>query len=145
MFALSSFVRLLDDAAEMLQPFVKSARPGCTSSNVEYASVTETVEPDPYALAWFSSLRTMSGLLSRQASLSAEQYSYLERELFGGMGSFQDFSLDPNRWGKTADAANDRLGRIRDELYASLVSLRDIVEPRPNPTMQPTRESSRSG
>jgi|ERR1700736_5582342 len=131
MSTLSSFVRLLDDAAEALQPFIKSARRGGSSWNgVEYAPVTETVEPDPYALAWFSMLHTMSGLLSRQPRLTAEQYSYLERELFGGMGSFQDFSLDRKRWGKTADAANERLGRIRDELYSSLVALREIVEPK---------------
>ena len=131
MSALNSFLRLLDDAAETLRPFIKSARRGGSSwSGKEYAPVTETVEPDPYALAWFSSLHTMSGLLARQPTLSQEQYSYLERELFGGMGSFQDFSLDPKRWGKQADAANERLGRIRDELYTSLVSLRQVAQPK---------------
>lgn len=129
MSALSSFVHLLDDAAETLRPFIKSARRGSSSWNgVEYPPVTETVEPDPYAMAWFSSLHTMSALLERQPTLTTEQYSYLERELFGGLGGFQDFCLDPKRWGKDADAANKRLGRIRDELYISLVALRQVAE-----------------
>jgi hypothetical protein len=131
MSALDSFVRLLDDAAGTLQPFVKSTRRGSASwSGARYAPVTETVEPDPYAMAWFSSLHTMSALLARQTNLTVEQYTYLERELFGGMGSFQDFCLDRKRWGKDADAANERLGTIRDELYISLVALRQVAEPK---------------
>jgi hypothetical protein len=125
MSSLKSFVRLLDDAAETLQPFIKSLRPGSSSWNgIEYAPVYETVDPDPYALAWYSALDTMSALLAHQPSLSSEQYSYLERELFGGMGSFQDFSVDRKRWDNKADAANERLGKIRTELYNCLVSLR---------------------
>jgi hypothetical protein len=115
---------LLDDCAKVLEPFIESSRRGGLHCNgFEYARTTKDKEPDPYALAWSSTLRTISAILGSQPSLTSEQSSYLQRELFGGMGSFDDFSLDAKRWGKKAKAANDQLGRIRDELYSCFQSL----------------------
>jgi hypothetical protein len=96
-----SFTHLLDDCARLLEPFIRSARRGSFSWNgVEYTPVTEDAEPDPYALAWGSTLRSTSALLASQPTLSPEQYSYLQQQLFGGMGSLTDFCLDTKRWEK---------------------------------------------
>ena len=110
----------------MLEPFIRSARRGSLSWNgSEYAPVTE-VDPDPYALAWWSPLRTVSALLASQPRLTPEQYSYLQQNFFGTMGSLQDFCLDAKRWGKKAKAANDELRKILDELYSAFQSLRPV-------------------
>jgi hypothetical protein len=123
--SVASFTHLLDDCAKVLEPFIRSARRGSLSWNgSEYAPVAEDVDPDPYALAWWSTLRTTSSLLASQPSLTAEQCSFLQQQLFGGMGSLTDFCLDTKRWGKRAKAANERLSTIRDELYLAFQSLR---------------------
>jgi hypothetical protein len=90
--------------------------------------VTENVDPDPYALAWWSTLRAISALLASQPSLTPEQYSYLQQEFFGTMGSFQDFCLDGKRWGKKASAANKELREIIDELYSAFQGLRPVEQ-----------------
>ena len=113
----------------MLEPFIRSARRGSRSWNgSEYAPVTEDVDPDPYALAWWSTLRAISALLASEPSLTPEQYSYLQQEFFGTMGSLQDFRLDAKRWGKKARAANDELRKILDELYSAFQSLRPVKQ-----------------
>src|SRR5215469_9630615 len=95
---MTSFTHLLDDCAKVLEPFIESSRRGSLHWNgSEYAPVSEDKDPDPYALAWWSTLCTISALLSSQSSLTPQQYSYIERELFGGMGSFTDFWLDEKR------------------------------------------------
>ena len=125
-----SFTHLLDDCAKLLEPFIRSARRGSLSWNgVEYGPVTEDAEPDPYALAWWSTLRTTSALLASQPTLSPEQYSYLQ-QLFGGMGSLTDFCLDKKRWGKRATVANEQLTMIRDEMYLAFQSLRPVEHPK---------------
>ena len=122
--SIRSFARLLDDCAEILDPFIKSSRRGGLLWNgVEYAPSTQDLEPDPYALAWWSTLRTISALLAGQSSLTSQQHAYLQCELFGGMGSLNDFSLNAKRWGKKAKAANEQLREIRDELYSCFQSL----------------------
>ena len=125
--SVASFARIIDDCAKVLEPFIRSSQCGSLSWNgSEYAPVTEDVDPDPYALAWWSTLRTISALLASQPTLSPEQYSYLQQQFFGTMGSLQDFSLDTQRWGKKASAANEQLRRIRDELYSAFQSLRPV-------------------
>ena len=125
--SVASFGRIIDDCAKVLEPFIRSARRGSLSWNgSEYAPVTEDVDPDPYALAWWSTLRTISALLASQPTLSPDQYSYLQQQFFGTMGSLQDFSLDTKRWGKKARAANEQLRRILDELYSAFQSLRPV-------------------
>jgi hypothetical protein len=128
--SMTTFARLLDDCAKTLEPFIESARRGGLSWNgSEYAPSKDDVEPDPYALAWWSTLRTISALAS-QSSLTAEQTSYLQRELFGGIGSLNDFSLDAERWGKKAKTGNDQLDKIRGELYSCFQSLRPVAQPK---------------
>jgi hypothetical protein len=125
--SVASFARIIDDCAKVLEPFIRSARRGSLSWNgSEYAPVTEDVDPDPYALAWWSTLRAISALLASQLSLTPEQYSYLQQEFFGTMGSLQDFCLDAKRWGKKGSAANKELREIIDELYSAFQSLRPV-------------------
>jgi len=126
--SIATFARLLDDSAEVLKPFIESSRRGGLHWNgSEYASATQDRTADPYALAWWSTLRTIAALVASQPGLTAEQIEYLQRELFGGMGSWNDFSLDAKRWGKKAESANDHLGRIRHELYSCFQTLRPVA------------------
>jgi hypothetical protein len=70
--------------------------------------------PDPYALAWWSILCTIAGLLEAQESpLSAKQIEYLKGVLFGGMGSLNDLCL------KDAASINQRLEESRHRLWLS--------------------------
>jgi len=132
---VGSFTRLLDDCVKVLEPFIESSRRGSLHWNgFKYAPVTEAKNPDPYALAWWSTLRAISALLESQPSLTPGQYSYLQQEFFGTMGSLQDFSLDAKRWGKKARVANEQLRIILGELYSAFKSLRPI-EPTKTPTI----------
>jgi hypothetical protein len=127
--SIASFARIIDDYAKVLEPFIRSARRGSLSWNgSEYAQVTEDVDPDPYALAWWSTLGAISALLASQSSLTSEQYSYLQHEFFGTMGSLQDFCLDAKRWGEKASVANEELRKILDELYSAFQSLRPVEQ-----------------
>ena len=126
---MTSFIHRLDDCAKVLEPFIESSRRGSLHWNgSEYAPVSEDKDPDPYALAWWSTLCTISALLSSQSSLTPQQYSYIERELFGGMGSLTDFWLDEKHGGKKARAANEQLNKIRNELCLALPSLRQAEQ-----------------
>ncbi len=127
--SVASFARIIDDCAKALEPFIRSARRGSLSWNgSEYAPVTEDVDPDPYALAWWSTLRTISALLASQPCLTSEQYSYLQQKFFGTIGSLQDFCLDAKRWGEKASAANEQLRKILNELYSVFQSLRPVEQ-----------------
>jgi hypothetical protein len=73
---------------------------------------------DPYAAKWWGVLTALAGLLEGQdAPLSAQQKQYLERLLFGGMGSFNDFILDEVRLGPGAKQANQELAALRKVLF----------------------------
>jgi hypothetical protein len=126
--SIASFARLLDDYTEVLEPFIESSRRGGLHWNgSEYAPTTEDRVADPYALSWWSTLRTISALVSSQPCLTGEQIEYLQRELFGGMGSLNDFSLDTKRWGEKAKVANEQLGKIRHDLYSCFQTLRPVA------------------
>jgi hypothetical protein len=110
------FIKQLRETAETLKPLTESAMLGSLNWNgITYAKSTEEKKPEPYALAWWSILSTVAELIDAQETpLSEKQIAYLDRLLFGGMGSFNDFSLA----GKTAKSVNDRLDEQRSSLYA---------------------------
>lgn len=121
---MSKLVDLLRQLADVLQPFVGSHRAGDRVwDGREWAPTTEPREGDSGAHGWWISAITAAGLLDGQPSLTPQQNEFLRRELFGGMGSLQDFSLDRRRWGEKANEANRQLEIIRTALYGCLQTL----------------------
>ena len=108
------FIEELRNTAEVLKPFVRAFEKGSLRwDGTAYVKVEEETKPDPYALAWWSALNTMVGLLEGQGSkITEEQKEFIRRELCGGMGSFSDFRLDASDW-KEAEKANKELAAAR--------------------------------
>lgn len=76
---------------------------------------------DPYAALWCSKIETIVELLERQScEPTAAQVAYLRSTFFGGMGSFQDFVLAPERNSREAEETNSRLAVLRERLYQQL-------------------------
>ena len=67
---------------------------------------------------WWAILRTTADLIETQDRLNNSQVALLRSKFFDGMGSFSDFSLDTKRWEAKAVEANNRLNKIRSELFA---------------------------
>jgi hypothetical protein len=121
----SEFIKQLKETAEALKPLTESIMHGTLTWNgTKYAKTeSEGKKPEPYALAWWSILSTVAELIDGQETpLSEKQIAYLDRLLFGGMGSFNDLSFDPNLVGDIAKSINDRLDKERRALYASFKS-----------------------
>lgn len=107
----TELIKALKDLANVLQPFTKSGVAGAREWNGSaYVETSESKEPDPYALAWWSTLNTVAGLIESQEGLLADrQKQYLRHILFGGMGSLSDLHLNEDRWGQAARDANRSL------------------------------------
>jgi hypothetical protein len=121
---MEELLRLLRSAADTLEPFSRQIRSNTRVwDGMNYAPPTRLQEPDPYALMWFGTLRTMADLLERQRDITDSQLAYLKDIFRGGMGTFNDFSLDTRQWGKDAEEANYKLRFIGDELFEYLNSL----------------------
>jgi hypothetical protein len=117
----SRFVEQLKATAKELAPLSQSARASSLMWNgTEYVRAGETRTPDPYALSWQTMLIAIAELLDAQEGpLTGKQAEYLERLLFGGMGSLNDLFFDPKVGGDTAKTVNDRLDKRRRALFAS--------------------------
>jgi hypothetical protein len=77
--------------------------------------------PDHSAVAWWSSLTSIAEMIDRQRwPLTKPQLEYLRSTLFGGMGSFQDWSLEQQSYGSDATNTNKRLEKLRSELFRLL-------------------------
>lgn len=115
------FVKHLRATADALTPVAELVTAGALSWNGEkYASQQQQKAPEPYALAWQSTLNTVAEMIDRQdAPLSEKQLAYLDRLLFGGMGSLNDLQFDEKANGDIAKMVNDSLDKQRRALYAS--------------------------
>ena len=117
---MKKIIALLNQAAEVLQPFTRSVQPGSLVYDGTRYAPAPPQTPDPYALAWWSSIQTVVALLDGSESLTARQLDYLHSSFCGGMGSFSDFTLDTSHPGSDAEAANARLSSIRSSLFHAL-------------------------
>ena len=127
--SINQITELLNQAGELLQPFTRSVLPGSlVYDGTRYAPAAPQT-PDPYALAWWSSIQTAVALLDGLESLTTRQLDYLRTSFCGGMGSFTDFSLEASRWGDDAVSTNARLSAIRSSLFHTL---EDITPTPPN-------------
>lgn len=113
----TEFIRQLRATAEVLEPLTHSSSTAWKvwNGNAYVKNDGKAADTlDPYALAWWTALRTIAELIEAQDSPpSSKQIAYLQRVLFGGMGSLNDLSF------RNADAINIRLQRKRGELFAA--------------------------
>ncbi len=73
---------------------------------------------DPYALAWWCTLETISVMIAYQdAPLSDKQLDYVRHKILGGMGSLNDFRLDDRKFGEEARTANRVLDQLSNDVY----------------------------
>ena len=67
---------------------------------------------------WWSTLNEAADLLDAQEGpLSPKQIDHMRHQLFGGMGSFQDYSVDTNKYGERAKDTNQRLSEKQSKLF----------------------------
>ena len=120
---ISEFTRQLRAAADELKPLTQALTVGAATWNgVEYIKGVEKT-PNPYALAWWSTLIAVAELMEAQETpATPRQINYLDRLLFGGMGSLNDLSFDPKSVGPIASDINVRLEIRRHALFATFKS-----------------------
>jgi hypothetical protein len=118
---LSVFVRQIRDIAEFLVPHIDDRKKGQKIWNgekyTEYRG--EEYEGDSYARMWYSMLIVLAEMIDRQESnLTTRQKEFISSLLFGGMGSFNDYSLR-KAFQKDVSEANQVLDTLRENLYAT--------------------------
>ena len=115
------FTRELKATAKELAPLAQATGDGTLTWNgTQYVKNSGIKNPNPYALAWQTTLVAIAKLIEAQETpLNEKQTKYLDGLLFGGMGSLNDLSFDPRSEGATAQTVNDRLDKQRRVLFAS--------------------------
>lgn len=116
----TEFIKQLRDTAAEIKPLTEATSAGALVwDGIKYAK-GEVKQADAYALSWWSILGTIADLIEAQESpLSQRQLAYIERVLFGGMGSLNDLYFDPKTLGARARAINERLKQKRHALFAA--------------------------
>jgi hypothetical protein len=118
-------VELLEECAVTLQPFAETFDAGARKWNGSaYVLSSESQVGDSNASAWSATCRTAAELFRVQDRPSDAQLGVLRHLLFGGMGSFQDFSLSTEHWGARAQAANQRLEQLRKQLFDCMANVK---------------------
>jgi hypothetical protein len=112
----TEFIKQLRATADLLKPLTCSSSTAWKvwdgTAYVKSDGKTRTL--DPYALAWWTALRTIAELIEAQDSpVSSKQIAYLKSTLFGGMGSLNDLSF------RNFDAINAQLRQKTSELFAA--------------------------
>jgi hypothetical protein len=115
---MSTFIELLRRLINVLGPFSEPSHAGSKIwDGTAYVSAAQR-SFDPFAAKWWATLTAIAEMLDKQgAPPSPEQKAYLDRLLFGGMGSLNDFVLDERQLGVEARQANQELNRLRKELF----------------------------
>lgn len=109
----NKLVTHLRTTADELQPLTQGSVPGAAIWDGEKYVRGETKNPDPYALAWWSTLRAIAAMVEAQeCALSSDQIAYLKSTFFGGMGSLSD--LAPSM----TQEQTERFNRRRNSLYS---------------------------
>jgi hypothetical protein len=115
---MSTFIELLRLLISVLGPFSEPSHAGSKTWDGKAYVAAPQRNFDPFAAKWWATLTAIAEMLDKQgAPLSPEQKAYLDRLLFGGMGSLNDFVLDERQLGVEARQANQELNRLRKELF----------------------------
>src|SRR2546423_874145 len=121
---LNAFIQQLKEIVFELRPLTEQRMSDSLAWNGEAYTAASPKSADPHALAWWSTLNTVAALLNAQeCPLSDGQMSYLEKLLFGGMGSLNDLYLNENRI-EAANGVNHRLDEKRRLLFQRFQALR---------------------
>lgn len=113
-----AFTKVLQAIAGILAQFSETSAPGALEWDGQAYAPATTGPGDMVAAKWWGVLTALAGMLDAQTTpITAEQRKYLDRLLFGGMGSLNDLALDEQRLGAQAVAANRDLNRLRKELF----------------------------
>lgn len=122
--AKDEFIKQLRAAVRDLAPLTSAAPTGAAIWDGIRYTKGSAASPDPFALAWSSTLGTIADLIEAQESpLSLRQIDYLRRVLFGGMGSLNDLFFDPKSLGSVATAINEGFSQRRSALFESFKKL----------------------
>lgn len=114
-----AFIDLLRQLIGVLAPFSEPANAGSMIWDGKAYAPASQRKFDPLAAKWRATLTAIAEMLDKQgAPPSPEQKKYLDRLLFGGMGSLNDFALDERNIDAEARQANQELSRLRKELFA---------------------------
>lgn len=101
-----------------LKGFTQTVNEGARVWNGHEYAAAERREADSYALAWWTTARTVADFLEMQdTGLTEKQSIYLRNVFLGGMGSFADFQVDEKKYGEEAIKANNELERLRSRLF----------------------------
>jgi hypothetical protein len=116
-----AFINGLHAIIRILAQFSDASPSGALKWDGQAYTSTTAGPSDVLAAKWWGILTALAGLLDAQAApITIEQRRYLDRLLFGGMGSLNDLVLDERRLGPQAVAANRDLDRRRKELFDAL-------------------------
>lgn len=114
----SIFINVLRAITDVLAQFTDTSVPGALKWDGRAYAPSTTGPTDVLAGKWWGMLSALADILEVQMTpLTAEQKNYLDRLLFGGMGSLNDLVLDEQRLGRQAAQANLELNRLRKELF----------------------------
>lgn len=118
---MDNFVGALRDLVALLAEFSDAATDGALRlDGAKFVESAGNGKFDPLAAKWWATLVAVAELVEAQdAPLSGGQRAYLDRLLFGGMGSLNDFSLDEERLGEDARLVNSRMNDLRQSLFAA--------------------------
>ena len=122
---LPVFVKQIRDIAEFLVPHIDDKKKGQKIWNgKKYAEYRgEEYQGDSYARLWYSTLIVLAEMIDRQESkLTRRQKEFISGLLFGGMGSFNDYSLREAFQMDVYDA-NQVLDKLRGNLFATFKQL----------------------
>jgi len=115
-----AFTQRLRETAEILKPLTIRASPGAKHWNGTAYVEREPTSFEPQALAWWSTLTAIAEMIDNQDTpLSEKQAAYLNRLLFGGMGSLNDLSISSGSSAEYAKSIDAQLNRQRQLLFAS--------------------------
>jgi hypothetical protein len=114
----STFIDLLRQLAKLLGRFAEDEESGSLRWNGKAYSKTPQRRFDPHAAKWWGILNTLAEMMDApDASVSKAQRAYLDRLLFGGMGSLNDLQLDERRIGPEAKQVNEELRQLTKTLF----------------------------
>jgi hypothetical protein len=116
---------LVTEAARVIEPFASLSDSSAKVWDGKQYVAGLKQHFDPAAAKWCGVLSTLGEMLRLQPTAPSQgQRAYVERLLFGGMGSLVDFRLDESAASTEALRANERLGELTHAMFEALQKMR---------------------